>query len=259
MKTLLFLIALFVAGIALAAPVKFADEGQAFTTITDTSVTYCAGLNDRCSAPRLFPASVSATCDNSTFGDMAPGVVKGCYAEIVAVAAAPAQYCWPAAADVVAGKYKILAVPESVSSYYTYLGVWKSSCTQQSEAQFYNADELSAVVLNAWRFTSNDAINEWVRSQPVRAFTPSEISFMHSAKGAYATRAEVKPSTSTATSAPVYRLNADGTRNTTAVSGVRAPRGTLCEIAKRIGTTSYYNVPSLGEVYAVCSIVSPLG
>jgi hypothetical protein len=51
---------------------------------------------------------------------------------------------------------------------------------------------------------------------------------------------------------PVYRLKADGTRNTTAVSGVRAIPSTPCDI--RLGATNYYRVPSLGDVYAICAL-----
>jgi hypothetical protein len=55
---------------------------------------------------------------------------------------------------------------------------------------------------------------------------------------------------------PVYPLNADGTRNTTAIAGVRAAVGAACDISKRVGTTSYYAVT--GGV-TLCTFTAPSG
>lgn len=67
----------------------------------------------------------------------------------------------------------------------------------------------------------------------------------------------VKPESSTKIGdRPVYPLKQDGTRNTAAVKNVRALGNTPCDVAKH-KDGDYYNVPSLGEVYAVCAIKKP--
>lgn len=60
----------------------------------------------------------------------------------------------------------------------------------------------------------------------------------------------------TSTTRPVYALNADGTRNTTALAGVRATVGSSCDITRRVGTTSYYAVS--GGV-TLCKFTAPAG
>ena len=55
---------------------------------------------------------------------------------------------------------------------------------------------------------------------------------------------------------PVYPLNADGTRNTTAIPGVRAAVGSRCDITRRVGTTNYYAVT--GGV-TLCTFTAPAG
>lgn len=60
----------------------------------------------------------------------------------------------------------------------------------------------------------------------------------------------------TSTTRPVYALNADGTRNTTALAGVRATVGSPCDITRRVGTTNYYAVS--GGV-TLCKFTAPAG
>lgn len=55
---------------------------------------------------------------------------------------------------------------------------------------------------------------------------------------------------------PVYALNADGTRNTTAIPGVRAAVGSRCDITRRVGATNYYAVA--GGV-TLCTFSAPAG
>lgn len=71
----------------------------------------------------------------------------------------------------------------------------------------------------------------------------------------YAAKAVVATN-GTSTTRPVYPLNADGTRGTTALAGIRAAVGSSCDITKRVGSTSYYAVT--GGV-TLCTFTAPAG
>ena len=60
----------------------------------------------------------------------------------------------------------------------------------------------------------------------------------------------------TSTTRPVYPLNADGTRGTTAIPGIRATVGSQCEITRRVAGTNYYAVD--GGV-TLCKFTAPAG
>jgi hypothetical protein len=77
---------------------------------------------------------------------------------------------------------------------------------------------------------------------------------------------------SPAATRPVYGLNADGTRNTTAIPNARIGANQPCDIGDRLPGTSYYSVagrpntavagsyPPLGaSIYALCTFKAPVG
>lgn len=73
----------------------------------------------------------------------------------------------------------------------------------------------------------------------------------------FAATAKVAPN-GTSTTRPVYPLNADGTRGTTAVAGVRAPVGSPCDIGRRVAGTNYYALPGTQTV-TLCTFTAPAG
>jgi len=159
--------------------------------------------------------------------------------------------------------YRIIDVPPAVSSYPKLI-VWKGKpeCGGAVQAQFYSESD-------AWNFIKaklrSDADMQAYRdSQPTTPLTSPEWTWKQSILLLWTPRAEVQHQAAP-DNRPVYKLKADGTRNTTAVTGIRVAGGSRCDLAKRVGTTNYYQVvgtdtndkPLAAGLYAVCLPIDP--
>jgi len=272
------LLLLLWAGPAIAAQ-KLASEGGSFTPTADMVVRYCASENVQCSQARTIKTGVRTQCDNSTWGDLAPGVVKGCWGDPVAPAppvAAPAPFVacdidisHKLPLDIVARAKWHQPIPASVESDNTDWAAWP--CEDGSvQVQLYTREQFNELTSFIGTAAMKAAfgnptwltmINDWIAAQPVGRVTQKEYDFVvakeaeHAASLTPAQQFKVAP-LSGQTSRPVVRLTAAG--NTATVTGVRVAFGTPCDSTKMAG--NYMSVQGqpdttgkpLGDVYAIC-------
>lgn len=257
-----------------------ATYNNSFYVQVDTDVVMCQSAGVNCGSVMRFtastaaapawhncglevpkPAGADATYSCYAAGTMSPPVTPPVTTPPVTTPPVTSPTvtfiaCGPTAADIFGGRYRLIAVGSSVSTNYPRLGVWIDSCDGKVKAQYGTLAEVAEVI--AQHFASTDSIKAWVAAQPGRLYTATESAFLESAAASFSPHAVVQPTSATVVGdRPVYALNADGTRKTTAVSGKRAAGNAPCDISKRIGTTGYYLVPSLG-FYATCIVVSGL-
>jgi hypothetical protein len=131
---------------------------------------------------------------------------------------------------------------------------------------------LSDVIAHIWNYIKGtfglaDA-NALCQSKCWSSFTTTEQAFNEKQLSLVMPVAVVSTNGSTKTRA-VYRANADGTINSTAVSTSRVTVGVPCNASHRIAGSNYYSVEGqpdasnagkmLGEVYAICTVTLPFG
>ena len=268
-----------------AAPTKFLDQGGGLTLTADVDLALCTSLTN-CGPVKRFANGAFFNCGTYMLtpptGAPATGLicVRDPAPASPAPPAAPPAYspaCLPEIAlpDFWNTLYETGPVPAGVSQYPNYV-VWKgkASCGGAVDARLFTDHELRDFLRIK---PKNDAeANDWGKVQTLTPDTAAETEFLKQLKLAYAAKigapAPVPPppapqyvvqreSATVVGTRPVYRLKADGTRNTTAVAGKRVNGLTPCDGAKRIGTTSYYSVYGrtfsdgsqiTEDVYAVC-------
>ena len=234
-----------------------AQEGTTFTVTADTSVVLVRGSVT--SQPTTIKSGVLTNCGYWVFGISADPTFSGQCRVAAAtqpppVTAVPMQSCWPLDAS----KYRLLPVPATVSSAKTHAAVWVDGCTNQARVQLFNAADLLNVVMNAPWAQGSDAINAWVKAQPVEARTPAEQVFVAGLVSQYAPPpvpvvvCKITRQSATVLDRQVYKANAAKTAVGSSLTGVRVAEGTPCGDA--LGTTSYRSVAgqkdTMGRVIA---------
>lgn len=153
--------------------------------------------------------------------------------------------------------WKVDVSPE-VSSTYTGFAMWKDTCTGNVTGQFYNLSSLAKLLVayTMQQLGSSDAINAWAKAQPVEALSATEAAFK---TATLATANVVTPpapvvtwwvSPIAASTRPFYATNSAGTAVGKKLGDVAVK--TACDQSKRLGTTNYYLVPSVGG-YSICA------
>lgn len=274
MKALrIVLVLLTVLGATVArADVKLADEGYSFPVPTDLTVRMCtvAGV---CGPTLLVPAQATNRHCGEGFVRAASPDKQACMSVTTPVPpAAPVPFtsCYPEIdvkltwAGWVSTNYKYGDVPASVGARKPYLGWWIDCTTHQYTGQYFDWADITNLAAAAAKqlFGSSNAINAWVAAQPIEFYAQVELDYYKHTLEVLNQQVALPPvmsyvvqpvSSTVVGDRPVYRLKADGTRNTTAVSGKRAIGNTPCG-TKALG--SYRDIPSLkdatGDVYAVC-------
>jgi hypothetical protein len=272
MKKILWLALLFVAQ-AQAAEVwtRTATEGQGLTFNRYPVTMRYGDIGTNIWVIKTFtgppPAGTAYGCNNETFTDPLIGTQKACWEKVVYDGFA----CLP---DVVLpAKVKTVAVPPEQWSGYSNVSAWTCALPSgdyKNERSIWNLDEIRVFLEQAIRKQFDEAgAKEWCKTH-CEPMGPDLTGRASTLMDAYAAKAKVTAS-GTATSRPVYPLNADGTRNTTAVVGQRVKVGDSCDIGARVGTTTYYSVKGLpnmdtkktpailGDVYAACTFSAPIG
>jgi hypothetical protein len=256
MRALLAL--LLLGGPAMAADVKLASEGGSFTATVGTNVRYCAGLNDRCSPSRLIKAGETIQATNSVWSDVAPGVVKGLYGSPVVAAAIPPPFvvcpdssiAW---LDILKADWD-LPIPAGVESTRTHYAYWPCD-GHKIQLQLYTLGE--AAEFRASKAKDKASIDAYAAAKPREWLTAKEYAWK------LATQAELEakywPPVVVPPPAP-WQVSpiAAGTRPYYAPNGAVIGKKlgdvatlTACDGTKRLGTTNYYYVPSVGG-YSIC-------
>lgn len=186
----------------------------------------------------------------------------------VTPAAGPA--CFP---DVVLpARVRSIALPLGVSARYDRVAVWTCQIPTgyRNEVWLFSYSEVADFVADAMLGAFNETAARQKCEMQCTPATDSEKAFADQWSSQFRARAVVRAS-GTATTRPVYALNADGTRNPTAVAGARVAVGASCSISRRIAGTNYYSVEGqlnaatsdpgdvLGTLYSVCSVTLPIG
>jgi hypothetical protein len=256
-----------------------ANEFSNFTLTEPTKIRY--GVDSRWNVFDLNPGTYP--CHYGQFGDPAPGNFgKKCQKFVPA--AAP-----PPPASTAAEPFKVcdidwsLDIRERVRFHQPMpagLGgelwaVWPCE-GKKAQAQAYTAAEFSQFVDYVKNPLNWLTINQWIAGRQTWAFSQARYDFLKAREAEHA--ALLWPSTEPpappapravvaagAADRPVYRLKADGSRNTTAVSGVRVAAGTPCDPDKRpaVNPGSYMSVQGqvatsgariTEDLYASCTL-----
>jgi hypothetical protein len=252
-----------------AGAVRLAYEFARYTPTSDMTVVLCVANTSNCTAKTvLWKAGVSVECTWVAFQpeDPQPGAAKECKGVPVTSVAKPFVVCnidW--SADIRQRVRYHQPVPaEAGGGLYA---VWPCE-GKKAQAQWYTLEEFQALVDHLKNPLNWLTLNEWVASQPVAQYSASRAAFLKAKADEHAALlwppAPPAGVASGATDRPVYRLKADGSRNTTAVSGVRVVPGTPCNPDKRpaINPGNYMSVEGqldtqgrvMGDVYAVCAL-----
>lgn len=241
-------------GASVGYAAKITGGDTTFTVTVDTLVVYCAASNasSLCSSPQLVKAGVQTQCSDFQFrrGQASTGVAMACYTvDQVTSPATPFASCWPAFTK---ENYQFVKVPDSVNSPQPYLATWVNTCDGKPNGQFFTLSDITSlfVAYTAGLLGDSNAINAWVKAQPVETLTPSQKAWKT------ATLAALAPVTYTmwvqpiaSGTRPYYKANSAGTAASTKLGDVAVK--TDCDQAKRLGATNYYWVPSVNG-YAVC-------
>lgn len=237
----------------------------AFGTLADTAPVYICfadvpvGQTDGCPTPGVYTGE--------RFGTKAQ-------AARIAVTPPPAPVAGPACYPdvVIPARLRTAALPAGVSTRYDRIAAW----TCQTASGYTN---------EVWMFSLSQVIDPAlaalagvVDEEAARASCAQRCSVLTDAEKAYSTtwaapyRASAVVSVNgSSTTRPVYALNPDGTRQTTAAANARVAVGATCALGARLGTTSYYSVAgqpnvattdpadTLGNLYALCALTTPAG
>jgi hypothetical protein len=251
---------------------RVAGEGQTFTLAVPKQVTYC-NPGVACIAPRLLLAGVHG-CSNQTFGpDPYPNVEKECRVEPGPTAPA-GPLCFPDPG--VKLKVKTLEVDPvqfgSDSNLSVYTCEKPDGRGYKNETWLWTYSKIANYLIAASVGLFNEtAAREHCNTKCVAPTAEVQERALKLATPFLAT-AEVSAGSTPGANRSVYGLNADGTRNTTAIPNAKIGAGQPCDIGDRLPGTSYYSVagrpnsavdgsyPPLGaSVYALCTFKAPVG
>lgn len=231
-------------------PGKLADEGMSFIPTVTMMVKYCTSLNVGCETGQTIARAITGTtylCSKDQFGGVAG---KSCFGTAVPDA------CWPMDPF----KYKaIVPIPPMASTEATDALVFIDACTGMARVLPFNTEQSADVLRNLASFIAggSDSINAYRKAKGVSALTPELNAWMLATAKTY--DVPVVPPTYPARwvqpissgTRPYYASNASGTGIGTKKGNVAVQ--TDCDGSKRLGTTNYYWVPSVGG-YSICSL-----
>lgn len=240
----------------------------AFGTLADTAPVYLCtadvpvGQTDGCPVPgnytqeRFAPKSQAARVV-VTPPPPPPVAVSGpaCYPDVVLPA-----------------RLRTASLPAGVSTRYDRIAAWtcQTPTGYSNEVWLFSLSQVIDPVIAAMAGVFDETAARDTCAQRCTALTTAETAHATTWAAPYRASASVSASGS-ATTRPVYALNPDGTRNTTAVPNARVTIGNRCDISKRLALTSYYSVAgqpnvattdpadTLGSVYAICTLTTPTG